>query len=125
LKLKAEDSGYSGSVHSPEADDRYVDSFWQSEGIRQDKEAIRYYTAKRSLAKLFLNSMWGKLTERNNGTMKKIITVQKDLYGFVATPGVDVTNLAFAGDDVIYISWKRGAEKDVPNLPHTKKVIGG
>ena len=32
LKLKAEDSGYPGCVHSPEDEDRYVESFWQSEG---------------------------------------------------------------------------------------------
>ena len=30
LKLKAEASGYPGWVHSPEDEDRYVDSFWQS-----------------------------------------------------------------------------------------------
>jgi len=32
LKLKAEASGYSGWVHSPEDEDRYVGSYWQSEG---------------------------------------------------------------------------------------------
>ena len=65
LKLKAEASGYPCWVHSPEGEDRYVDTFWQSEGIRPDKEVIRYNAAKRCLAKLSLNSMWGKLTERN------------------------------------------------------------
>ena len=57
MKLKAEVSGYPGWVHSPEDEDRYVDSFWHSEGIRLDKEAIRYNAAKRVLAKLSRNSM--------------------------------------------------------------------
>jgi len=47
LKLKGEASGYPGWVHSPEDEDRYMDSFWQREGIRLDKEAIRYIAAKR------------------------------------------------------------------------------
>jgi len=33
-------------------------------------------------------------------------------------------NLAFTSDDVVYISWKRGAEEDVPNLRYTNEVIG-
>jgi len=40
------------------------------------------------------------------------------------TPGVGAMNLAFASDDIAYISWKYGAEEAVPNLRHTKEVIG-
>jgi len=124
LKLKAEASDYPGCVHSPEDEDLYVDSFWQSEGMRLDKEAIRYNAAKRGLAKLCLNSMWGKLTERNDRTMTKIIKESKDLYGFLSTPGIEVMDLVFASDDVVWISWKYGAEEQVPNRRHTNEVIG-
>jgi len=63
FKPKTEASGYHGWEHSPEDEDRYVGSFWQIEGIRLEKEAIRYNAAKWVLAKLCLNSMWGKFTE--------------------------------------------------------------
>jgi len=36
-----------------------------------------------------------------------------------------VTNLAFANDDVFWISWKHSAEKHVPNLRHTNEAIDG
>ena len=62
--------------------------------------------------------MWGKLTERNDRTRTKIITEPHELYRFLDTPGVEVTNLAFASDDVVWLSWK------VPNLPHTNEVKG-
>ena len=52
-------------------------SFWQSEGIRLDKEAIRYNAAKRGQATLHLNFMWGKLTERNDRKMTEMITETK------------------------------------------------
>jgi len=124
LKLKAEASGYPRWVRSPESEDRYVESFWQSEGIRLDRECIRFNAAKRGLSKLCLNSMWGKLTERKNLTMTKVITEPKELYGFLATPGIEVVNLVFASDDVFWLSWKCGVEEDVPNLRHTNEVIG-
>jgi G:T-mismatch repair DNA endonuclease (very short patch repair protein) len=63
LKLKAEASGYPDWVRTPEEEDRYIDNFYASEGIRLDKEAIRPNAAKRGLSKLCLNSTWGKLTE--------------------------------------------------------------
>jgi len=50
LKVKAEASGYPGWEYSPEDEDRYVESFRESEWIRLDKEAIRYNAAKRGLA---------------------------------------------------------------------------
>jgi hypothetical protein len=68
--------------------------------------------------------MRGKLTERNDRTRTKIITEPYELYRFLDTPGVEVTNLAFASDDVAWLSWKVTAEENVPYLPHTNEVIG-
>jgi len=56
--------------------------------------------------------------------MNKIITEPKELNGFIATPGIKVANVVFASDDIVWLSWKCGAKKDVPNLGHTKEVIG-
>jgi len=68
--------------------------------------------------------MWGKLTERNNRKTTKIIKEPKDLYGFLSTPGIEVMNLVFASDDVVWISWKYRVEEKVPVLRHTKYVMG-
>jgi len=68
--------------------------------------------------------MWGKLTERNDRTQTKVISELKDLYSFLATPGIEVTNLAFGSDDVVWISRKHAAEEHVPNLRHSNEVIG-
>jgi len=64
------------------------------------------------------------LTERNDRTKTTIITEPRELYGFLATPGIEVTNLVFASDDVVWLSWKQGAEEDVPSLRHTNEVLG-
>ena len=88
-----------------------------------DKESIKSNAAKRGLAKLCLNSMWGKLTKRNDRTQTKVISEPKVLYRFLATPGIEVTNLTFASDDVVWVLWKYAAEERVPILRHTNQVI--
>ena len=57
LKLKAEASSYPAWVRSPANEERYIGSFWKSEGVRLDRESIKPNSAKRGLAKLCHNSM--------------------------------------------------------------------
>jgi hypothetical protein len=52
LKLKAEASGYPSWVRSPQDEGRYIQNFYESEGIRLNKDAICTNAAKRALAKL-------------------------------------------------------------------------
>jgi len=79
LKLKAKASGYPGWVRSPEHEELYFESFWKNEGIRLERESIKSNAAKRCLANLFHNSMWGKLTDRSDRTQSKDISEPKDL----------------------------------------------
>ena len=118
MKLKAEASAYPGWVQSTEDEERCVESFWKNEEIRLDKGSIKSNAAKWGLAKLCLNSTWGKLTERNDRTQTKVISEPKDLYKFLSTPGIEVTILAFASEDVVWISWTHAAEEHVPSLRH-------
>ena len=101
LKIKAKASGYTACVRSPADDERSIESFWKSEWIRLNRELFKTNAAKRVLAKLCHNSMRGKLSERNDRTRSKIITDTHELYRFLATPGVEVTNLTFSSDDVV------------------------
>ena len=62
LKLKAEFNGYPTWVGTPANEERYIELFWKSEWVRLDRKAIKPNAAKRGMARLFLNYMWGKLT---------------------------------------------------------------
>jgi len=123
LKLKQEASGYPSWVRTEDDKVRYMDQFHRDEGIRLDRDSIGYNAAKRGLAKLCLNSMWGKLTDRSNRT-KTLISQPADLYRFLVTPGVEVQNMLFANDDVVWISWQYSADERVPSLRHTNEAIG-
>jgi hypothetical protein len=91
-------------VQCPADEDRCFREFQASEGILMDIDNIGPNPVKRGLAKLCLNSMWGKLTGRNNRTRKKVITVLQELYRFLAKPGIEVAALVFASDEVVCAS---------------------
>ena len=60
LKIKQEASGYPKDCVTEEQKQAYVDEYYEHEGIRLDPEKIEYNPGLRSLAKLMLNSLWGK-----------------------------------------------------------------
>jgi len=121
LKLKAEASGYPRRVRTEKDEVQYIDQFHQDEGVRLDRAYINYNAAKRGLANVCHNSMWGKLTERSNRTQTKLISEPAELYRFLVTPGVEVQNMLFASYDVVWISWQYSADERVPSLRHTKR----
>ncbi len=88
-------------VRCPADDDRYISDLVASEGIQLDKDVIGTNHTKQGLAKLCLNSMWGKLTKRNVRTRTKMNSDPQELYRFLATPGIEVVALMIASDDVV------------------------
>jgi len=68
--------------------------------------------------------MCRKLPEKNSRTQPKLISDRKELYRFLATPGIDVINLVFPNNEAVCVSWKFTAEARVPILRHTNDFIG-
>ena len=69
LKIKQESSGYPKECVTEEQKQAYIDEYYEQEGIRLDPEKIEYNPGLRSLAKLMLNSLWGKLLFHNSLTL--------------------------------------------------------
>jgi len=49
------------------------------EGVKLNMDAIRPNAAKRFIGKIYLNSLWGKLTERGIRTQTKLISDPNEL----------------------------------------------
>ena len=73
-------------------------------------DSIKFNAAKRGLTKLCLKSMWGILCENPRKTQTKLICDPQELYRFLATPGIEVRNLLFAGDSVVWLAWPHAEE---------------
>jgi hypothetical protein len=53
-----------------------------------------------------------------------MITDPRELYRFLATPGIEMMSLLFASEDVVWLSWKFAAEEITPSIRHKNEVIG-
>jgi hypothetical protein len=106
LKLKQESSGYPSWVQSEEDKDRYIEDYRRAEGIALDKASISKNAGQRTLAKLKLNSMWGKWAQNQNKTQTTIVNSEKEFYELLTSPGTEVTNLIFPNEEVAWVSWK-------------------
>ena len=62
LKLKHESSGWPKSVKEEHQKDEYIKKIFDNDGVPLDRDNIKENKAKRSLAKLFLNSAWGNFS---------------------------------------------------------------
>ena len=72
LKIKQEASGYPKGVTTEEQKQQYIEEYFECEGIQLDPDKIEYNPGLRALAKLMLNSFWGKYY-----AFKRPLTTQK------------------------------------------------
>jgi hypothetical protein len=52
-----------------------------------------------------------------------MISDPQELYRFLSTPGIEVADLLFPRDDVVWASW-RYTDENISSLRHTNEVIG-
>lgn len=64
LKKKQEASGFPPECESKEEKRSYIHDIFEREGIMLDPSQIEKNPVKRTIAKLFLNCLWGKFAER-------------------------------------------------------------
>lgn len=112
LKLKTEASGYPCWVKTDDDKQKYIDDYKKAEGILLDVNNIKKNVGLRCLSKLSLNSSWGRLALRPDKTQTKVIKDPSKLFDFLSTPGIEVTNLIFPNDEMVWVSWKCMQEEE-------------
>jgi hypothetical protein len=53
-----------------------------------------------------------------------MISEPQELYRFLFTAGMEVANLLFASDAVVWASWRYTDDENIPSLRHTNEVCG-
>jgi hypothetical protein len=77
LKLKQEKSGWPAWVKNEADSERYITDYEKHMGIKLDAKEIEMNAGLRAIAKLFLNSFWGKFGQRENMHQKMYVDPQK------------------------------------------------
>ena len=118
LKLKEEASGYPSNCVTPEQRQQHVRDYEVNEGIQLDMANIRKNPGKRAVAKLMLNSMWGKFGQRLDKTQVIEFTRAQEMHTFLACGKYDVRYVSPLTEDRVEVHYKiRDPMIDVsPNL---------
>lgn len=94
LKIKQEASGWPSECVSPEQKDQYVKDYFAKEGVTLDPEQIVLNPGRRAVAKLALNSFWGRWGMNRN---KAHLEYVRSLEGFnkILTDNTKTVNIFF------------------------------
>ncbi|XP_070556487.1 uncharacterized protein [Ptychodera flava] len=103
LKLKQESSGWPSWCQTEDDQDRYIREYHEREGILLDKTKIHRNPGQRALAKLMLNSMWGKFAQRNNFPQLQYIQEPAELFRLLTSEQHTVNNLSFVNDNMVAV----------------------
>ena len=108
LKLKQEASGWPDSVASEKDKAQYLSDYKEREGIVLDKENIKKNPALGSIAKLLLNSFWGKFGEnmRKNKTSFFHESEADKFFQCISNPSKTVKDFYIISDDMIQLTWE-------------------
>lgn len=106
LKGKQEASGFPPEAAvSQESRARYVEDYRVHQGIRLDPDRIEINPAKRQVAKLCLNSFWGKFAQKSNQTQTALVSDPDKFFPYLFSDQYDVKYFSFLNDQVAMVQW--------------------
>ena len=113
LKIKQEASGWPEWV-GDDADKRrqYLDDYKAKEGIQLDPDKIDKNPGRRSLAKMMLNSFWGKYGQQGNKSQVQPISSPSKLYELLNDDSWELQTLRVMNDEMIEVVYKRVDEEE-------------
>ena len=101
MKIKLESSNYDFKMKDEEANfkARIKDS------LDIDIEKFEFNAGLRSIAKLCLNSLWGKFGQRSNISQTKYVTEVSEFYEILLDDKLDNKNFQFINDDMVQMTY--------------------
>ena len=122
LKLKQEASGWPEWCVSENDKQAYIDRYQQKEGILLAYDKIKKNPGMRALAKLMLNSFWGKFGQRSNMSQVDLIDDPSEYFDKLTSDREEVTCVNYVSEEFVEMRWKY-KEDFVNTNPKTNVVI--
>lgn len=106
-KIKTEASGYPEWVKNDTDKVKYVADFFDHEGVKLDPEKISPNPSLRSIAKICLNSFWGKLGERANRAQTRILSSYSELVELLHNRSNNLIDFHIINESVIAVDFQK------------------
>ena len=105
LKIKQEASGWPDWCVDEKRKQQYIHQYFMKEGIKLDSDKIQENPGLRLLAKLMLNSFWGKFGQRSNLTKITYFDEPKEFMDMMTSDQQEVKNVRFLNDEAVQVDW--------------------
>lgn len=113
LKIKQEASGWPSQVgEDPLKRQQYVKDYYQREGICLDEANIQKNPGRRSLAKMMLNSFWGKFGQQSNKCQVEAMTSPAKFYKLLRDDSQNIHSVRIVNQEMIEVVHNYQAECD-------------
>ncbi|CAB3995510.1 Retrovirus-related Pol poly from transposon 412 [Paramuricea clavata] len=99
-------SGFPPECDTDEKKGQYIADYAAKEGIQLDPRQIVKNPGLRALAKLMLNSFWGKFAQRPNMTKVKIMSDPAEYFDLLSSDQINVTDANFINDELIEVHFE-------------------
>lgn len=106
LKIKTEASGFPQHCTTTAEKKQFIRDFKKHEGITLDYDKVSKNAGYRSLAKLLLNSLWGRLGMRQDKIKKVFVKSANHLLHLMTNPSIEVNSFVGLSDDSLLVSYK-------------------
>jgi hypothetical protein len=112
LKIKQQAAGWDKlGCHTDEEKAHYIDQYREVMGIELDPSAIQEYNpGLYFIAKLCLNSLWGKFGQRNSFSQHQVVFDQNEFEKYAHNDHYDVLNVYFHDPRTRTITYKKRTE---------------
>ncbi|MCW4344201.1 MAG: hypothetical protein N0E48_12745 [Candidatus Thiodiazotropha endolucinida] len=105
LKVKQEASGWPDWCVDEDSKKAYIKQYFDKEGILLSYDKIEKNPGLRSIAKLMLNSFWGKFGQRSNLTQTTYTDDPEQFFDLMMSDQQTVTNVRFVSDEAVQMDW--------------------
>ena len=106
LKIKQEASGWPAHCTTEKAKRQYIQDYYINEGILLDYDLIEFNPGRRSLAKLMLNSFWGKFGEKTNKPQTVCTQSPEEYFSYLTSDSKEVTHVQIINEEAIELHYK-------------------
>ena len=115
LKIKQEASGWPKDCTTEEKKAAYIQEYADREGVNLDTDRVVKNGGRKQVAKLMLNSFWGKFGERPNKTQTHTVTSPAELYNIMEDQGNNIHDIRIITEDVVEVDTTKAEEEIIPS----------
>ena len=113
LQIKQESAGWPRWCQTQEQKQRYKRQYKEKEGITLQN--VEKNPGRKQVAKLMLNSFWGKFGERTNKSKVEQVKQPSQLYRLLTDSANDIQTIRICTEEVLEVVYKQTEDNDLPS----------